>query len=387
MTNDRSDDRGTDCDATVLTPGGRGAVTTVRFDGASRQLDTAELFRAANGRPVASQPIDRIVFGWWGAGVPEEVVLCRTSQTTIEIHCHGGTAAVARVLDDLQQIGCRVSSWQESTRRSRGLFETELIEAITQATTSRTAGILLEQQSGLLRNCLRELLDADLFATAEGRGNLECRLAGLLEWADFGRHLTRPWRVVLAGRPNVGKSSLINALVGYTRAIVHEQPGTTRDLVTAEVAIDGWPVLLTDMAGIRATSDRLESAGIERARSQLDSADCRLILIDVSRSPHHEDLQLLADWPEAIHVAHKSDLPDVWGARIPATAVPVSSVTGEGVETLTATLIARLVRRVPAAGTPIPVSERQTTLLRAALDAVRRVDRSAWKETLRDCLR
>jgi len=386
MTNDRSVSPDETSYATMLTPRGRGAVATVRFDGDCRQIDAAGLFRAANGRPLSLQTIDRIVFGHWGCLVPEEVVLCRTSHNALAIHCHGGDAAVSRILDDLQHIGCSISSWQETTRRTLGLFDAELLEKLTQATTSRTVGILLTQQSGRLREALEELLNEEQFATAPGRGDLENRLDELLEWSEFGLHLTRPWTVVLAGRPNVGKSSLINTLVGYTRAIVHELPGTTRDIVTAEVAIDGWPVLFSDTAGIRSTSQELEAAGIERARRQLDTADCRVLLLDTSRPPHAGDVQLLADWPDAIRVAHKSDLPNVWGTQMPAAALPVSSVTGDGVETLTATLIARLVPRIPAAETPLPICERQITLLRAALDAIHQADHCAWQDALRDCL-
>ncbi len=87
-------------------------------------------------------------------------------------------------------------------------------------------------------------------------------LDAVLRWTDLGTHLATPWRVVLAGAPNVGKSSLINALLGYGRAIVFDQPGTTRDVVTADAAIEGWPITLADTAGLHDASDATESAGI-----------------------------------------------------------------------------------------------------------------------------
>ena len=126
-------------------------------------IDDSEqaVFRAANGKPLSEQPVNRIVFGRWGGEITEEVVVCRTGSRTVEIHCHGGDAAWKRVLDDLESIGCTVASWQQMTGRTAGLFETECLEALTQATTLRTAEILLQQQSGLLRSALEELRTAE----------------------------------------------------------------------------------------------------------------------------------------------------------------------------------------------------------------------------------
>jgi tRNA modification GTPase len=105
-----------------------------------------------------------------------------------------------------------------------------------------------------------DLIDA---AIAQGdRAAASDQIDRLLDRADVGQHLLRPWRVALAGRPNAGKSTLINALVGYTRAIVHHLPGTTRDVVTADAAFDGWPVELSDMAGLRSGGGTTETEGV-----------------------------------------------------------------------------------------------------------------------------
>src|SRR5690606_27241148 len=98
-------------------------------------------------------------------------------------------------------------------------------------------------------------------------------IADLLQTGQTARHLLTPWQVVLCGRPNVGKSSLINALVGYERTVVFDQPGTTRDVVSVETAIHGWPVIFSDTAGLRETESELEAAGIARARARLKQAD------------------------------------------------------------------------------------------------------------------
>jgi tRNA modification GTPase len=213
-----------------------------------------------------------------------------------------------------------------------------------------------------LRCCLDQA-DPEINATLS-------QLDALLEWAEFGLHLTSPWKVVIVGRPNVGKSSLLNALAGFARSIVFDQPGTTRDLVTAEIALGGWPVQLVDTAGLRDSRCALESAGIGLAREQLALADCRLIVVDTSQPPEPEDFELLSASPNAIIVAHKSDLTDVWKDRTPEHARRVSSLTGSGVDSLAEAIAESLVPRIPESGTPIPVTCRQVELLRRAKAAL-----------------
>ena len=104
----------------------------------------------------------------------------------------------------------------------------------------------------------------------------------LLAHAATGLHLVRPWQVVVAGRPNVGKSSLINAIAGYQRAIVHSLPGTTRDIVSVQTALDGWPVEISDTAGLRRGSDPIEQAGIELAIDKIAAADLVVLVFDAS---------------------------------------------------------------------------------------------------------
>src|SRR5262249_26206167 len=152
----------------------------------------------------------------------------------------------------------------------------------------------------------------------------------LLALAPVGLHLAQPWRLVVAGPPNVGKSSLVNALVGFERAIVFDQPGTTRDVVTALTAFSGLPVELCDTAGLRNTDDSLEAAGVARAQEQAAAADLVLLVLDVSQPWMADQRELVDTWPRAIVVLNKADLVDANQPRsLKQPSVTTSVVTGE----------------------------------------------------------
>jgi tRNA modification GTPase len=173
---------------------------------------------------------------------------------------------------------------------------------------------------------------------------------GMARFAPLGRHLTTPWRVVIAGAPNVGKSSLLNALAGYQRSIVAPTPGTTRDLVTVRLAIDGWPVEFVDTAGMRDAAESVEGQGIEQARATAATADLCLWVLDASCSPV---------WPEETtssvrRVVNKVDLPPAWNLEDAGTAPRVSAATGAGVAELCDRLSRWLVAERPYAGAALP---------------------------------
>jgi len=370
--------------AAMLTPRGRGAIATVRITGGLDRIDTSlpPLFEAANRRRLLEQPVGRIVFGRWGAAPAEDAVVCRTALNSLEVHCHGGHAAVQRILDSLESLGIRSVSWQSQNSEGDGILSTEFLEAMGKAGTLRAAGILLDQYRRTFRDAIERLLEASQSEGDELFVDLCRRVDEILSWSSFGLHLSRPWKVVLTGRPNVGKSSLVNALLGYSRSIVYAEPGTTRDVVTAETAFDGWVMELSDTAGIRETSQAIEAAGIEKAREHVSRADCRVIVLDVSRPPDDEDFELLRNYGDALVVAHKSDLPDVWEARAPSGAIRVSSRTGDGVDALGSALVTRLVPRVPGPGTPVPATERQVRWLEQAREAARLGDRGQLLQSL-----
>jgi tRNA modification GTPase len=343
--------------AACWTPSGRGAIAVIRVR-SSRSLDG--LFRARDGRKWSELACYRPHVGSWGG---EEVVVCRLSDADCEIQCHGGQAAVRRILRDLGGAGIATVDAAELAAVWQEPLDLEVQQALMRAATWRTANILAEQADGLLKTELQGL--CELRWESADRRRVADKLAALLEWSQFGVHLSQPWSVVLTGRPNVGKSSLLNALLGFRRAVVADVPGTTRDVVTSRTAFDGWPVELADTAGQRPAAEVLEAAGIALAQSRLAAADLRVLLLDTSQPPQSEDFALLAQWSDALVVAHKADLPDRFGRDLPPAALRVSSRTGEGLSVLMAEMVRRLVPRVPPPGTPVPVSRRQVDLLRA----------------------
>jgi tRNA modification GTPase len=218
---------------------------------------------------------------------------------------------------------------------------------LTEATTTRTAAILLDQYHGAFDRAIAEIVAAlDVGDLSTARQHLD-QLAML---APVGRHLTTPWRVVVAGAANVGKSSLVNALAGFQRSVVSPTPGTTRDVVTVRLAVDGWPVELVDTAGLRGEASGLEMEGIDRARMALTEADLVLWVLDGSTAP----IMPLLPHARAQLVRNKSDLPSPWGREAAPTAMAVSARTGEGLGELTSALANWLVPESPPAGSAVP---------------------------------
>ena len=363
----------------LLTPAGRAAVATLLVDGPQALSIVAALFQPAGPRALVDRPCGQIAFGRWpSTEVGEEVVVCRRTQHRIEIHCHGGQAAARAIIDTLTARDCPEISWTDWTRQTApDLLAADALVALASATTERTALLLWQQHEGALRRAI-ERIEALLVA-----GDLAGAKAGiddLLAWSDVGLHLTSPWKVVLAGRPNVGKSSLINALVGYRRAIVHDTPGTTRDVVTAATAIDGWPIELADTAGMHASTDLLEQQGIALARQRIAAADLVLLVFDRSEPWTADDEQLASEWPQALRVLNKCDLPP--DGSVPGEGVRMSATQAIGLDELTTAIAKRLVPRQPSADQAMPFQQSHVTALRAAAAAIAEGDAAAARSAL-----
>lgn len=348
----------------VTTPSGTGAVAVIAVQLADHQSPDIALshFKQTLTRSLEGLPTGRILFGTWR---DEEIVIVRVSRVLWEIQCHGGRAAVNRIRHDLHTSGLSerderqvVRQTQRSTetdalRRARHAINDVVDHMLPHCRTLFAAEVVLSQRTNGLASLLARTVAPEHTSAATLSEDAEATRRHLATTRNVARHLTTPWRVVLAGAPNVGKSSLMNAIAGRDRALVSEIAGTTRDQLEADIIVDGWVVTLIDTAGVRsAPESALEAAGIELTYAAIHECDLVVLVDDRTQDDTSASPQLPRHVP-VIHVLSKCDL-----AAIPATydgAVRVSAVTGAGLDELRHAIITRLV--------PFPVTPQCPLLL------------------------
>jgi tRNA modification GTPase len=360
--------------AAIATPLGEGGLAVIRVSG-TRAFEIADRsFRP--GRAGAPQPSaapshtlhhGHIVRD--GTAVDEVLLAVMrgphtyTCENTIEISCHGGLLPAKAVLDTMLAAGARMALPGEFTRRAflNGRLDLAQAEAVVDLIHSRTELALRaagEQLAGKLSQRINQLRDELVKTLAHieahidfpdediapaTRGQLVERLQRGVEFMDAllrtaveGQLLRRGIRAAIIGRPNAGKSSLLNQLLGHDRAIVSHMPGTTRDTIEETANIRGVPVVFIDTAGLRESGDEIELEGIRRSRESLGRAELILQVLDASEPLTAEDERFLQEFSgkKRIVIRNKVDLPVKLGLQPFPTTVDISCATGQGIEAL-----------------------------------------------------
>jgi tRNA modification GTPase len=358
---------GADTIAAVSTPPGVGGIGVIRISGPEAAAIARRVFVSPTGRVLASLESHRMYHGFVVDGDGErldEALLCvmyrphsYTCEDVAEISCHGGMVTTRRVLDAVLAQGARVAEAGEFTRRAflNGRLDLTQAEAVIDLINARTiAGhrAALQQLEGTLSRRLHDLREAllqvsvyleagidfpeediDLISEADVAGRLRGiagQLTRLLATFERGHLLREGLTTAIVGRPNVGKSSLLNALTGRDRAIVSPQPGTTRDIIEVAVDVDGLLLRIIDTAGIRASTDLVEQEGVRRARQAAAAAELVIVVLDGSAALTDDDRALLTETAvrPRLLVRNKSDLPAQWSAaQLPAAGAPLIEVS------------------------------------------------------------
>ncbi len=339
--------------ASIVTPPGEGGIGKIIVSGPDALGIVNKTFQGkgvADLRDAAShklyygsihekgQRIDEVIVGV----MRQEDSL--TGEDVVEVNCHGGVRVLMRVYECLQAAGAKGAAWdslllQSCKNEKMDFVRKEALQGIVQAQTRLGTKVLLDQYAGALSKALKKELriieeistslnpkDESIFPSTTRRKpsvveNGACSLVSsladfignLLETAPLGMALTTPQVLVILGKPNVGKSTLINAILGEERMLVHHEPGTTRDYVSEFISIEGIPFELVDTAGVRETSDRLEAMSIGMTQEQLQRADKVIVVFDNSRRFDQEDegiLNAVNSWLKTAAPGHSQRIPN-----------------------------------------------------------------------------
>ena len=329
---------------TQVTPTGRAAITTIEVRGPCAIKVVADFFESASKKVLAEVPVNKILFGKWQAPLTaaEDLVVCLRENDVVEIHCHGGTAASESISACLQSRGCIETSWQEQTSNHYGgsAYCQDAWRLVPLTTTLATTQIALRHATGEIDRLLDEVRQKVNNGKVAAAADL---LKPYLNTFELGRHIIDPFVVVIAGRPNAGKSSLLNSLTGVDRSIVNQQAGTTRDVLQYKTMIGGWTISFWDTAGIRTDAQTLEQLGIAKAEQAVATADLVIWVHDVTEywQSQVEQVERELAGTHYLLVINKTDIQHA-ESDLPEH-IAVSAKTGTGIEELSEKIIERLV--------------------------------------------
>lgn len=405
----------------ISTPIGEGGIGIVRISGKDAFAIADKIFFSKKNKDLSAFPSHTIHYGEIrdnNERVDEALVSIMkapntyTKEDVVEINCHGGPLPLKKVMELVLKNGARLAEPGEFTKRAflNGRIDLSQAEAVIDIINSKTDDSLrlaVNQLSGILSkkvNAIREELisiiasveasidfvDEDIeFISRDEMGKRIDRtvdeIEALITTADEGRIYKEGIATAIIGKPNVGKSSLLNALLKEERAIVTPIPGTTRDVIEEWVNIKGMPLRILDTAGIRHTEDLVEIEGVKRSRDAIKRADLILLLIDGSNKLNDEDKRLMQEVRDKrlIVLLNKSDLPSLVKKNDIANILPenelvaISALTGEGVDSLKTAIHNLLFKGVITAGErPIITNLRHKTALEKTKKALENLEGS-----------
>ena len=389
------------------------AIGIIRLTGDGCAAVAGKVFTLNNGQALEDAPNRKLMLGTLRDKQGRTIDQCMavytrgphsyTGEDTVEFHCHGSPAVLAAGLEALYLAGARPANRGEFTKRAflngqLGLTQAEAVIDLIEAETADAAANAAGQVGGKLQKALSPIYnnltdlcshfhavldypDEDIEDFGLNNYNNALRsdakaLYALLQTYGQGRILRQGVSVAIVGKPNVGKSSLLNALAGYERVIVTEIAGTTRDTVEETVMLGSTRLRLIDTAGIHTTDDKIEAMGVERSKKEAENADLVIFVCDGSQPLSQEDrdvIDLCLDTENAIALINKSDLDrNISPSDLPfMTVIPICAKTGEGLDQLSDVIDTMFAGKTPCDGSVL-TNTRQYDAIRRAYESMLR---------------
>jgi tRNA modification GTPase len=393
--------------AAISTPIGEGGIAIIRISGPDALVVADRIFHSREGR-VSEFPTHTLHFGTIGRNgeIIDQVMLgalraprTYTKEDTVEINCHGGVLTARKILALCLQNGARLAEPGEFTKRAflngrLDLTQAEAVMDLIRSKSDRAHTAAVHELEGHLSKKIDQTREKLISILAHIEAHIDFPeediapktretllrnteavldfIRSLLATAHEGKILREGISVAIVGRPNVGKSSLMNALIGSDRSIVTSVPGTTRDTIEETASISGVPFRLTDTAGIRKTRGAVEQMGVDRSRKTLNTSEIILLVLDSSKPLNAADRELAKQIQgnKTLLVLNKSDLPTRF--RLPnemasIDCVEVSATVGTGLDTLREKLVSLAYSgKVGTTDVDIAINERQRALLESS---------------------